>query len=85
MNSAIKELVSKSIATEEIIDIFDMVGIKSPDISILSEDFLAEVRNLPQKNLAYEVLKTLLYDEIRTRPRRNLFRGSLLPKCLSGQ
>ena len=44
MNSAIKELVSKSIATEEIIDVFDVVGIKKPDISILSEEFLTEVR-----------------------------------------
>lgn len=66
MNSAIKELVSKSIATEEIIDVFDMVGIKKPDISILSEDFSKEVRDLPQKNLAYEVLIKLLYDEIKT-------------------
>lgn len=57
MNSAIKELVSKSIATEEIIDVFDAVGINKPEISILSEEFLAEVRDLPQKNLAYEVLK----------------------------
>lgn len=82
MNSAIKKLVSKSIATEEIIDVFDMVGIKKPDISILSEDFLAEVRDLPQKNLAYEVLKKLLYDEIKTRSRRNLIQGKSFAEML---
>ncbi len=82
MNSAIKELVSKSIATEEIIDIFDVVRINKPDISILSEDFLAEVRDLPQKNLAYEVLKKLLYDEIRIRSQRNLIQGKSFAEML---
>jgi type I restriction enzyme R subunit len=82
MNSAIKELVSKSIANEEIIDVFDAVGIKKPDISILSEDFLAEVRDLPQKNLAYEVLKKLLYDEIKIRSRRNLIQGKSFAEML---
>ncbi len=82
MNSAIKELVSKSIANEEIIDVFDVVGIKRPDISILSEDFLAEVRDLPQKNLAYEVLKKLLYDEIKTRSRKNLIQGKSFAEML---
>ncbi|WP_048163148.1 type I restriction endonuclease subunit R [Methanosarcina sp. 1.H.A.2.2] len=82
MNSAIKELVSKSIANEEIIDVFDAVGIKRPDISILSEDFLTEVRDLPQKNLAYEVLKKLLYDEIKIRSRRNLIQGKSFAEML---
>lgn len=82
MNSAIKELVSKSIATEEIIDVFDAVGINKPEISILSEEFLAEVRDLPQKNLAYEVLKKLLYDEIKTRSRRNLIQGKSFAEML---
>jgi type I restriction enzyme R subunit len=82
VNSAIKELVSKSIATEEIIDVFDVVGIKKPDISILSEEFLTEVRDLPQKNLAYEVLKKLLYDEIKTRSRRNLIEGRSFAEML---
>jgi len=82
MNSAIKELVSKSITTEEIIDVFDAVGIKKPEISILSEEFLAEVRDLPQKNLAYEVLKKLLYDEIKIRSRRNLIQGKSFAEML---
>ncbi len=82
VNSAIKELVSKSIANKEIIDVFDLVGIKRPDISILSEDFLAEVRDLPQKNLAYEVLKKLLYDEIKTRSRKNFIQGKSFAEML---
>lgn len=59
-----------------------MVGIKRPDISILSEDFLAEVRDMPQKNLAYEVLKKLLYKEIKTRSRRNLIQGKSFAEML---
>lgn len=82
MNSAIKELVLKSIANEEIIDVFDAVGIKRSDISILSEDFLTEVRDLPQKNLAYEVLRKLLYNEIKVRSRRNLIQGKSFAEML---
>ncbi|MCC4771540.1 DUF3387 domain-containing protein [Methanosarcina sp. DH2] len=82
MNSAIKELVSKSIANEESIDVFDAVEIKRPDISILSEDLLTEVRDLPQKNLAYEVLRKLLYDEIKIRSRRNLIKGKSFAEML---
>jgi len=82
VNSAIKELVSKSIVSEEIIDVFDIVGIKKPDISILSEDFLTEVRDLPQKNLAYEVLKKLLHDEIRIRQRKNLIKSKSFAEML---
>ena len=51
VNSAIKELVSRSVVSEEIIDVFDIVGIKKPDISILSEDFLTEVRDLRRRTL----------------------------------
>jgi type I restriction enzyme, R subunit len=59
-----------------------VVGIKKPDISILSEEFLTEVRDLPQKNLAYEILKKLLYDEIKTRSRRNLIEGRSFAEML---
>lgn len=82
VNSAIKELVSKSVATEEIIDVFDAAGVKKPDISILSEEFLTEIRDLPQKNLAYEVLKKLLHNEIKTRSRRNLIQGKSFAEML---
>jgi len=82
VNSAIKELVSRSVVSEEIIDVFDIVGIKKPDISILSEDFLTEVRDLPQKNLAYEVLKKLLNDEIRILQRKNLVKSKSFAEML---
>lgn len=82
INSAIKHLVSKSIVTDEIIDIFDAAGLKKPNISILSEDFLTEVRDLPQKNLAYEVLKKLLNDEIRTRSKKNLIQSRSFAEML---
>jgi type I site-specific restriction-modification system R (restriction) subunit len=54
----------------EVVDIFEAAGLKKPDISILSDEFLAEVRGMPQRNLAVEVLRKLLAGEIRTRSRR---------------
>jgi type I restriction enzyme R subunit len=54
------------------VDIFAAAGLDKPDISILSEEFLEEIKNLPQKNLAYELLKKLLNDEIKHRSRRNI-------------
>ncbi len=58
--------------TDEVVDIFAAAGLKRPDISILSEDFLAEVKEMPRKNLAVEVLRRLLAGEIRTRSRKNV-------------
>ena len=60
------------VASDEIVDIFAAAGLKKPEISILSDVFLEEVQQLPQRNLALEVLKKLLNDEIRTRGRRNV-------------
>ncbi|MFN3479692.1 MAG: type I restriction endonuclease subunit R, partial [Thermodesulfovibrionales bacterium] len=72
LDSAVRQIVSKAIASEEVIDIFASAGLKKPDISILSDEFLEEVRHMPQRNLAFEVLKKLLYDEIKARSKRNL-------------
>jgi len=72
MDTAIKQLVSRAVASTEVLDIFKAVGMERPDISILSEEFLAEVQNLKQKNLAFELLKKLLNDEIKSRSRRNI-------------
>jgi type I restriction enzyme R subunit len=58
-----------------VIDIFAAAGLKSPDISILSDDFLAEVRDMPQKNLAFEMLKKLLNDQIRINMKKNLIQA----------
>ncbi|MEK6742231.1 MAG: type I restriction endonuclease subunit R [Nitrospirota bacterium] len=72
MNLAIQQIVSRAIAPGEVIDIFAAAGLKRPDISILSDEFLAEVRGLPQKNLAVELLRKLLNNEIKTRAKRHL-------------
>ncbi|WP_238474955.1 DUF3387 domain-containing protein [Azospirillum cavernae] len=71
-DAAIRQLVSQAITTDRIIDVFRETGMEKPNISILSDEFLAEVRDMPQRNLALEALKRLLNDEIRLRERRNL-------------
>ncbi|MCB9006100.1 MAG: type I restriction endonuclease subunit R [Ardenticatenaceae bacterium] len=68
---AIQQLVSEAVASPEVINIFDAAGLPNPDISILSDKFLAEVQNMPQKNLALEMLRKLLNDEIKARARKN--------------
>ncbi len=72
LDTAIRQIVSKAVAADEVIDIFAAIGLKSPDISILSDEFLQEVRGLPQRNLALELLEKLLKDEIKVRSRKNL-------------
>jgi type I restriction enzyme R subunit len=72
---AIRQIVSKAIASDAVIDIFAAAGLKNPNIAILSDEFLEEVRGLPYKNLALEVLKKLLNDEIKTRSRKNLIQA----------
>jgi type I restriction enzyme R subunit len=72
MEHAIRQIVSNAIVPGEVIDIFKVAGLKKPDISILSEQFLTEVRGLPQKNLAAELLRKLLNDEIKTMSRKRL-------------
>jgi hypothetical protein len=72
LDTAIHQLVSKAIAAEGVVDLFAAMGLKTPDISILSDEFLAEVRDLPHRNLALELLEKLLNDEIKARSRRNV-------------
>ena len=79
---AIRQLVSRAIASDEVIDIFAAAGLNKPDISILSEEFLAEVRGLPQRNLAVELLRKLLSGEIRTRGRKNLVQARSFAELL---
>lgn len=69
---AIRQIVSKAIVSDEVVDIFAAAGLKKPDISILSDEFLSEVRGMPQRNLAVELLQKLLKGEIRTQLRRNI-------------
>jgi type I restriction enzyme R subunit len=79
---AIRQIVSKAVASDEVIDIFAAAGLKKPDISILSDEFLAEVRDLPQRNLAVEMLRKLLDSEIRTRSRKNIVQARSFAEML---
>ena len=73
LDHAVRQLVSKAVtAGEEVIDVFTAAGLKRPDISILSDEFLAEVKQMPQRNLAVELLRKLLQGEIRTRRSKNV-------------
>ena len=83
IETAIKQILSDAVVSDEVIDIFDAAGIKKPDISILSDEFLAEVKGMPHKNLALELLKKLLNDEIKTRQRVNLVQSKKFSEMLN--
>src|SRR5581483_2143210 len=70
------------IVLEGVVDLFAAAGLKKPDISILSEEFLAEVRGMPQKNLAVELLRKLLEGEVKARRRKNLVRARSFAELL---
>lgn len=72
MDHAIRQIVSRAVLSDEVIDVFAAAGLKKPNISILSEEFLAEVRGMQHKSLALEALRKLLNDEIKTLARTNL-------------
>lgn len=71
INFAIKQLVSKAVVSPDVINIFEAAGLKSPDVSILSDEFLEDIRHLPQKNLALELLRKLINDDIKIRLKKN--------------
>jgi type I restriction enzyme R subunit len=72
LDLAIRQIISRAIVSDEVVDIFAAAGLKKPDISILSDEFLADVRGMPQRNLAVELLQKLLKGEIKARGKRNL-------------
>ena len=72
LDHAIRQIVSRAVVSDEVIDIFAAAGLRKPDISLLSDEFLAEVRAMPQRNLAVELLRKLLSGEIKSRSRRNV-------------
>jgi type I restriction enzyme R subunit len=83
VDAAIRQLVSKAITTEgQVIDVFTAAGLSRPDISILSDQFLAEVRGLKHKNVAAELLEKLLRDELRVRSRHNLVQAQIFSEKL---
>jgi type I restriction enzyme, R subunit len=82
LDHAIRQIVSKALVSDEIVDIFAAAGLKKPDISILCDEFLAEVRGMPQRNLAVELLRKLLVGEIRTRSQRNVVQARSFTELL---
>jgi len=82
LETAIRQVIDKALVTEQVIDVFDAAGIKKPDISILSEEFLLEVKNMEHKNIALEVLRKLLDEEIKTRTKKNLIQSKSLMEML---
>ena len=82
IETTIRQVVDKALVSEQVVDIFDAAGIKKPDISILSEEFLMELKGMEHKNLALEVLRKLLNDEIKTRMQHNLVQGKSLMEML---
>lgn len=82
LDSAIRQIISKAIVPGGVVDIFAAAGFGKPDISILSDEFLAEVRGMPHKNLAFELLRKLLNDEIKVRSKKNLIQGRSFAEML---
>ena len=82
LNHAIRQIVSKVLVSDEVVDIFAAAGLKKPDISILSDEFLAEIRGMPQHNLAVELLRKLLVGEIKSRSRRNVVQARSFTELL---
>ena len=82
LDLAVRQIVSRAVASEGVIDIFAAAGLEKPDISILSEEFLAEVQGMPQRNLAVELLQKLLKGGLATRRRTNLVQARSFAEML---
>ncbi len=82
LDHAVRQIVSQALTPDGVVDIFAAAGLDKPDISILSEDFLAEVQGMPQRNLAVELLNKLLSGEIRTRRQKNVVQARSFEEML---
>lgn len=82
IETTIRQVIDQALVSEQVIDVFDAAGIKKPDISILSEEFLLELKNHEHKNIALEVLKKLLNDELKVRAKKNLVQSRSLMEML---
>ena len=82
LDHAIRQLVSKAVSSDEVVDIFAAAGLDKPDISVLSDEFLAEVRGLEHRNLAVELLRKLLNDEVKERSRQNVVQARSFAEML---
>ncbi len=83
LDHAVRQIIAGAVAPEGVIDIFAAAGLPKPDVSILSEDFLAEVRDMPQRNLAVDLLRKLLEDDLRTRGRKNVVQSRSFAEMLA--
>ena len=82
LDLAVRQIISRAVASEGVMDIFAAAGLDRPDISVLSEEFLAEVRGMPQRNLAAELLQKLLKGEISVRRRKNVVQARSFAEML---
>jgi type I restriction enzyme R subunit len=82
LDHAVRQIIARAVAPEGVIDIFAAAGLKKPDISVLSDEFLAEVHGMPQRNLAVELLQKLLKGEIATRRRKNVVQARSFAEML---
>ncbi len=82
LDHAVRQITSRAVAPEGVVDIFEAAGLDKPDISILSEEFLAEVRSMPHRNLAVELLQKLLKGEVSTRRRKNVVQARSFAELL---
>ncbi|GAW87487.1 type I restriction enzyme, R subunit [Bathymodiolus platifrons methanotrophic gill symbiont] len=82
VNTAIRQIVDDALSSDGVVDIFEAAGVNSPSLSILSEEFLLEVKNMEHENLAFELLKKLLNDEVKTRKRKNTIQGKKFSEML---
>jgi len=82
LDHAVRQIISRAVAPEGVVDIFAAAGLPKPDISVLSDEFLAEVRNLPQRNLAVELLQKLLKGELASRRRKNVVQARSFAELL---
>lgn len=83
VDMAVKQIVDEALSSDGVINIFEAAGIKTPSIDILSEEFLLEVKNMERQNIAFELLKKLLNDEVRVRKSKNLIQGKKFSEMLS--
>jgi type I restriction enzyme R subunit len=82
LDHAIRQIISRAVVSDQVVDIFAAAGLRKPDISILSDEFLTEVRGMPQRNLALELLQKLLKGEIKARSRHNVVQARSFAELL---
>ncbi len=82
LETAIRQVIDQALVSDQVIDIYDAAGLKKPDISILSEEFLLEIKGMEHENVALELLKKLLNDEIKARAKKNLVQSKKLEEML---